>query len=100
MSAQLESKKLTYIAAIAKNRQLTCQLPSDECPHKYSVVQIAQMLPAEHFVPVPLGSDKLRTVWVALMQVHVPKLEGTRWLAIQRWRGSMGERYRSGLLSH
>lgn len=80
---QLESKKLTYIAAIAKNRQLTCQLATDECPSKYSVAQIAQRLTAEHFVPVPLNSNKPRTVWVALLQVHVPKLVGTRTVAIQ-----------------
>lgn len=80
---QLESKKLVYIAAIAKNRQLTCQLPTDERPSKHSVAEITQMLAAEHFVPVQLAGDKPRTVWVALMEVHVPKLEGSRWLAIQ-----------------
>lgn len=97
---QLESKKLTYIAAIAKNRQLTCQMAAAQRPSKYSVAQIAQMLTAEHFVPVPLNGDKPRTVWVALLQVHVPKLVGTRTVAIQRWRAYMGECYRSRLLSH
>lgn len=41
------------------------------------------MLAAEHFVPVQLAGNKPRTVWVALMEVHVPKLSGSRWVAIQ-----------------
>lgn len=58
---QLELKKLTYIAAIAKNRQLTCQLPTAQRPSKHSLAEIAQMLAAERFVPVQAG-DKPRTV--------------------------------------
>ncbi|MDV2997115.1 MAG: hypothetical protein N4J56_006820 [Chroococcidiopsis sp. SAG 2025] len=37
----------------------------------------------EQFTPVQLNLEQPRTVWVALLPVHVPKLEGTRWLAIQ-----------------
>jgi len=80
---QLESRKLKYIAAIAKNRQVAYQLPSEEQPCKHSLTEIAQVLGAEHFTPVVLNLDQPRTVWVAMLQVHVPKLEGTRWVAIQ-----------------
>lgn len=80
---QLELRKLKYIAAIAKNRQVTYQLPSEEQPCKHSLTEIAQVLTCEHFTPVSLNLDQPRTVWVAMLQVHVPKLEGTRWVAIQ-----------------
>lgn len=80
---QLETRKLLYIAAIAKNRQVTYQLPSDEAPRKHSLTEIASALTIEDFIPVGLNLDQPRTVWVTTIQVHVPKLEGTRWIAIQ-----------------
>ena len=80
---QLESRNLTYIAAIAKNRKFTYQLPTDPEPRKYSVEEIAQALPAEYFKKVQLDLQVPRTVWVALVQVHIPKLEGLRTVAIQ-----------------
>ena len=68
---------MTYVAAIAKNRQVTYQLPTDEYPRKQGLEAIAQALTPEQFTPVQLNVDKARTVWVALLQVHVPKLEPT-----------------------
>ncbi len=88
---QLESRKLTYVAAIAKNRQVTYQLPTDEYPRKQGLEAIAQVLTPEQFTPVQLNADKARTVWVALLQVHVPKLEGTRWVAIKLNASSFGQ---------
>lgn len=80
---QLESRNLTYIAAIAKNRQITYQLPIDNSPIKHSVEEIAQALPPESFTKVQLDLDKPRTVWVALIQVLLAKLQGKRTVAIQ-----------------
>jgi len=80
---QLESRNLTYVAAIAKNRQVTHQLPADNTPIKHSLQEIAQALPSEYFTQVQLLLDKPRTVWVALIKVHVPKLEGLRSVVIQ-----------------
>lgn len=80
---QLESRKLVYVAAVAKNRQVSYQLPEDEKPRKRSLAEIAQALSVAAFTPVSLHLDKPRTVWVAVMQVQVPKLEGFRWIAIQ-----------------
>lgn len=48
---QLESKHLTYIAAIAKNRQVTYQLATDTESRRHSVMDIAQALTAEDFIP-------------------------------------------------
>jgi hypothetical protein len=72
---QLESRKLKYIAAIAKNRQVTYQLSGEEQPCRHSVTEIAQVLDSEHFTPVELELDQPRTVWIATLQVQVPKLE-------------------------
>lgn len=80
---QLESRQLTYIAAIAKNRQVSYQLGSDEKPCKRSLAEIAASLAMEDFAPVSLNLAQPRTVWVATIRVHVPKLEGKRWIAIQ-----------------
>lgn len=80
---QLESRNLTYVAAIAKNRQVTAQTSGEESARKQGLEAIAQTLAVEQFTPVQLNLEQPRTVWVALLPVHVPKLEGTRWLAIQ-----------------
>ncbi len=80
---QLESRNLTYIAAIAKNRQITYQLPADLEPRKHGLEEVAQTLPPEYFTKVQLDLDQPRTVWVALIGVHIPKLEGLRTVAIQ-----------------
>jgi len=80
---QLESRRLIYIAALAKNRQVTYQLANDEKPRKHSLTEITQALAVEDFIPVLLNLDKPRTVWIATIQVQVPKLEGPRWIVIQ-----------------
>ena len=80
---QLESRNLTYIAAIAKNRQVTYQPPTEKEPRKHALEEIAQALPAERFTRVQLDLEQPRNVWVALLQVHIPKLEGWRTVAIQ-----------------
>lgn len=41
-SVQLESRKLVYVAAVAKNRQVSYQLPEDEKPRKRSLAEIAK----------------------------------------------------------
>lgn len=80
---ELENRNLTYIAAIAKNRQLTYQSLTDDSPRKHRLDEIAQVLPPESFTPVQLELEQPRTVWVALIQAYVPKLEGLRNVAIQ-----------------
>jgi len=80
---QLESRNLSYVAAIAKNRQVTAQTSVDASARKQGLEAIAQTLAAEQFTPVQLNLEQPRTVWVALLQVQFPKLEGPRWLAIQ-----------------
>lgn len=80
---QLESRKLVYVAAVAKHRQVSYQLPEDEKPRQRSLAEIAQALSVTACTPVSLNLDKPRTVWVAVLQVQVPKLEALPWIAIQ-----------------
>ncbi|MDZ4874512.1 MAG: IS701 family transposase ISNpu7 [Chroococcidiopsis cubana SAG 39.79] len=58
-------------------------MPTQQQPHKYSLEELATALPAEAYSEVQLNLERPRTVWVALIQAHIPKLEGLRWLAIQ-----------------
>lgn len=97
---QLESRNLTYVAAIAKNRQVTPQTSDEQSARKQGLEAIAQTLVQEQFTPVQLNQEQPRTVWVALLPVHVPKLEGTRWLAIQLNASSARASDGGGLLSH
>lgn len=80
---QLELRQLTYLAAIAKNRQVSYQLATDAKARKRSVSELAQALASEDFIFVQLNLEQPRTVWVALLPVQVPKLAGQRWIAIQ-----------------
>lgn len=80
---QLETRNLSYIAALAKNRRVWCQLSGDSQPLKYRLDEVAQTLAPEQFTAVHLHLQKPRTVWVALVQLRLPQLEGQRWVAIQ-----------------
>ena len=79
---ELETRKLIYIGGIAKNRRVYVQLPGNT-RLKYRLENAAQALPAERFKPVTLDLDQPRTVWVALLSVEIPQLEGSRLIAIQ-----------------
>ena len=79
---ELETRKLIYIGGIAKNRCVYVQLPGNT-RLKYCREDAAQALPAERFKPVKLDLDQPRTVWVALLEVEIPQLEGSRLIAIQ-----------------
>ncbi len=81
--AELETKKLIYVAAVAKNRNVYTQLSDDSKRLKQKLEDVARTLALENFEPVQLPLDKPRSVWVAVLPVHVPKLTGTRTLAIQ-----------------
>lgn len=80
---QLEERQLTYIGAIAKNRRVYYQGSSEGTEAKYRLEELAQQLSAEHFMPVELALEKPRTVWVALVQLRLPKLQQRHWVAIQ-----------------
>lgn len=80
---QLESRKLVYVAAVAKNRQVSYQLPEDEKPRKRGLAEIAKSVEYHSLHSRLAQPGQTPHCLVAVMQVQVPKLEGPRWIAIQ-----------------
>ncbi len=79
--AQLEQRKLTYIAALAKNRCVFWKNP-EEVVRKFRLDEVVKTLKPEAFTPVNLQSDKPKTVWVATLKVELSGLVGERTLAV------------------
>ena len=79
---KLEARELIYLGGIAKNRRVYVQLPGNTLV-KYSLEEAAKVLPEERFKPVKLNLEQPRTLWVALLEVEIPKLKGSRSIAIQ-----------------
>lgn len=81
--AQLEERQLQYVASLSKNRMVYAKLPGDPVRNKHKLEDIAKNLAPEQFEKITLKLDVPRDVWVAVIPIHFPKLEGTRMLAIQ-----------------
>jgi len=79
----LEERGLQYIAALSKNRIVYAKLAGDPVRNKHKLEDIAKNLAPELFEKVTLQLEQARDVWVAVVPIHFPKLEGTRHLAIQ-----------------
>lgn len=78
---KLETKKLKYIGGIAKNRNILVK----SCSEKSVAIRIdeyAQWLSAQEFKEIQIQSEKPRTVWVAIIEAEISKLEGSRKIAI------------------
>lgn len=80
---QLEERNLKYVGALSKSRQVYAKLSGDPVRNKHKLEDIAKSLAQEQFHKVTLQLEKPRDVWVAVIPIHFPKLEGTRYLAIQ-----------------
>lgn len=80
---QLEDRKLQYVGALTKSRIVYAKLQGDPARNKHRLEDIAKNLATEQFEKVTLQLEKPRDVWVAVLPIHFPKLEGTRYLAIQ-----------------
>jgi len=80
---ELENRELKYIAALIKTRIVYAQLPGEPSRNKHRLEDVARALAPESFTKVTLKLDKPRDVWVAVVPIHFPKLEGTRHVAIQ-----------------
>lgn len=80
---QLEERKLQYVAALGKNRIVYVKLPGDAGRNKHKLEDVAKTLAPDQFQKVTLQLEEPRDVWVAVLEVHFPKLPGTRKVAIQ-----------------
>lgn len=79
----LEERGLKYVAALPKNRLVYAQLPGETDRNKHQLEEVAKALLPEQYTKVTLALEKPRDVWVAVLPVHVPKMDGTRSVAIQ-----------------
>ena len=78
---QLESKKLKYIAGLAKNRKVLYQLQSLSEKVSIRLDELAQSLMPEAFTAIQLELEFPRTVWVATVEVEIST--GISFLCIQ-----------------
>lgn len=79
---QLESKKLKYIAGLAKNRKVVCQLQSDKEKVTLRLDELAKSLQPEAFTSLQLELELPITVWVAIVEAEISVLSETRRIAI------------------
>lgn len=70
-----------YLGGLAKNRKVKVV----NCPELTFTIRLdvlAESLPEEAFTRTTISLEKPRTVWVAIIEVEISRLEGTRKIAI------------------
>lgn len=88
---QLELKKLKYIAGLAKNRKVICQVQSDPEKVTLRLDELAKSLQPEAFTGIQLELESPRTVWVATGEVEISAFSETRTVAIVMNAASLSE---------
>jgi SRSO17 transposase len=88
---QLESKKLKYIAGLAKNRKVICQLQPEKEKVTLRLDELAQNLKSEAFTGIQLELEIPKTIWVNTVEVEISSLEETRIVAIVMNAASLSE---------
>ena len=88
---QLESKRLKYIAGLAKNRKILYQLELDQEKVALRLDELVKSLPAEAFTSIQLELELPRTVWVATVEAEISVLSETRTIAIVMNAASLAE---------
>ena len=78
---ELEKKKLKYIGGIAKNRNILVKTNSKNW-EEIRLDEYAKWLSSEEFEEIIINTEKPRTVWVAIIEVEISKLAGSRKIAI------------------
>ena len=78
---KLEEKNLKYIGGIAKNRNLLFKTSSGKSD-TIRIDEYAQWISDEEFKEIRIQGTKPRTVWVAIAEVKISRLEGQRKIAI------------------
>ena len=76
---KLEERKLEYCVAIAKNRNVIWSPDENKLLSKNRLDEVAELIKPEAF-QVP--REKTKTVWVALIQVEISRLQGQKTVAI------------------
>jgi hypothetical protein len=80
---RIEEKGLKYVAAINKNKNVYYELPGDKRREKHGIEEVAKTLAPEKFAELELQLQEPRKVWVATIDVYLPKMSGKRKACIQ-----------------
>jgi hypothetical protein len=78
---ELEKRKLNYLGGLAKNRKVKIA-NTTELIEEIRLDKLAQSLPESAFTQTIINLEKARTVWVAVVEVEISRLEGIRKIAI------------------
>ncbi|VEP17290.1 transposase [Hyella patelloides LEGE 07179] len=78
---ELEKRKLNYLGGLAKNRKVKV-VNSKELTEEIRLDTLAESLPEGTYTQTTINLEKSRTVWVAVMEVEISRLEGIRKIAI------------------
>ena len=79
---KLEERKLEYCVAIAKNRNVIWSPDENKLLRKNRLDEVAELIKPEAFQEITLPREKTKTVWVALVQVEISRLQGKKTVAI------------------
>ncbi len=78
---ELEKKNLNYLGGLAKNRKVKV-VDSEELTEEIRLDALAASLPGKAYTKTTIDLEKVRTVWVATIEVEISRLKGTRKIAI------------------
>ena len=78
---ELEKRKLNYLGGLAKNRKVKI-VNQAEISEEIRLDKLAESLPKKAFTQNKINLEKPRTVWVALIEAEISRLEGIRKIAI------------------
>lgn len=87
----LESKKLKYIAGVAKNIKVSFQLETDEKKVETRWDELAKRLKAKAFTAIQLDWEVPKTRWVAMVEVERSAFWETKTIAIVMNAASLSE---------
>ena len=71
----LEARRLNYIGAIAKNRNILFK-DSEGNTDAIRIDEYAQWICSDEFKEIQIQGEKPKTVWVAIIDVEISKLVG------------------------
>ena len=78
---ELEKRKLNYLGGLAKNRKVKV-VNLNELTEEIRLDVLAESLPKKTFTKTIINLEKPRTVWIAIVEVEISRLEGRRKIAI------------------
>ncbi|MEM9276813.1 MAG: IS701 family transposase [Cyanobacteria bacterium P01_F01_bin.143] len=78
---ELENKNLNYLGGLAKNRKVKV-VDSEELTKEIRLDALAESLPNSAYTQISINLEQARTVWVAVIEVEISRLKGTRKIAI------------------